>query len=98
MPFDETHNLWNEYRECWDVQVAQNRRYDFRPGKFRSKEDNGIFDKLTARVQEIHAIYDAENPVPPCELCGTRRTSFWDVRARCMNIARCANAPKVMGG
>lgn len=64
----------------------------------RSAEDNEAFDILHARMREIYVIYDKENPVAPCELCGTKRTSFWDDRARCMNIATCPNAPRVFGG
>ncbi len=85
-----------------DEQVAQNVRYNFAPASQRMPEDNARFKEIIEAQNALKDAYEAKYPLPPCELCGAKRSSYmddrWPSRYTCHNIARCKNAPRVMGG
>jgi len=86
----------------WDELAELNRRNQFRRAHERPEEDRKRGAAISRELQRLSDEYDAAHPLPPCEACGaTRHASTLDLypsKYTCHMIARCVNAPRVMGG
>jgi hypothetical protein len=90
---DDLNNLCDP---LWDEMVSINRKYNF-SHIGRSEEDEKRFKELSNQIHALQDEYDKLHPISSCPTCGHRRTLRLS-NGNCINIGRCPDAPRGMGG